>query len=131
MARLVLAVVAVAASILVVICTVSLPRRQLARRVAHETRVVASLGELDDDTFNNNDVSGLTSEAEVIDTFQLAESPPSDEQWLQQTLQLLDQFTDETKGASPTGASEEAPSSDDSWLKELEMLDDTEFSSSS
>ncbi len=53
----------------------------------------------------------------------LAESSPSDDQWLEQTLELLEEFDDSSTDA--TAGSEE------DWLQELQMLDQEEISSSS
>lgn len=55
---------------------------------------------------------------------QLAESPEAEDQWLDDTLQLLDEL-DESDADEATGASEE------DWLKELEQLDETELAASS
>lgn len=53
----------------------------------------------------------------------LAESSPSDDQWLEQTLELLEEFDDSSTDA--TAGNEE------DWLQELQMLDQEEISSSS
>ena len=56
--------------------------------------------------------------------FQLAESQDAEDQWLDDTLQLLDQL-DENATDEATGASE------DDYLEELKQLDDTELAASS
>ena len=56
-------------------------------------------------------------------SFLLAESPPSDPEWVGQTLQLLDQLDEE----APANASDD--SSDEEWIKELELLDDSDLAS--
>ena len=127
MPRLVFA--AAAAGVVLAVTTVNLPRRQLAELVVRDSHVLASLGELDVEPINGDDATTLASEAEAVDTFQIAESTPSDEEWLKQTLQLLDQANDHAAEASPADASD--PPADENWLNELEMLDESEFSASS
>ena len=59
---------------------------------------------------------------------QIAESPAiaSEDQWLDETLQLLDELDE--NAASGESAGNEA---DDQWLQELESLDDTELATNS
>ena len=55
-----------------------------------------------------------------------AESPASDEEWLEQTLQLLEQLEeDSSTETAGDGADEE------DWLEELQWLDDSELSTAS
>jgi hypothetical protein len=54
----------------------------------------------------------------------VAEAPPDGEEWIAQTLELLQQL-DEELPEDPA----EAPSDQD-WIKELQMLDDEELASS-
>ena len=59
----------------------------------------------------------------------LAESPASDDQWIQETVQLLEQL-DENDGVSQD-ATGGASNSNKDWLNELEMLDESDVASSS
>ena len=60
-------------------------------------------------------------------TLTLAESPEGDDQWIEETIQLLDQL-DENDDLSQDAPGEV---SDEDWLNELEMLDETDLASSS
>jgi hypothetical protein len=53
----------------------------------------------------------------------LAESPVSDEEWIEQTLQLLEELEEET---APETAGD--GSNDEEWLDELQWLDESELS---
>jgi len=55
---------------------------------------------------------------------QVAESPSADDQWVEETLQLLDEF-DEDLSDETAGTSEEE------WLEELQQLDEGELATSS
>jgi hypothetical protein len=57
---------------------------------------------------------------------ELAESLPTDETWVDQTLELLDQL-DESAPEDDNGS----VSTDEDWLKELELLDETDLASRS
>ncbi len=127
--RIVFASAAVAAGIAVTIGTTQLSHQRLAARVVRDSHLLASLGEVDPELLAGDEISTLTQEAETIDTLQLAETGPSDEQWLKQTLQLLDQVNESPTEVSPVNDSHTP--SDENWLNELEMLDEHEFSSSS
>jgi len=59
----------------------------------------------------------------------LAESAPTEERWLDQTLDLIDQLNEGGAEADSDDASEGL--SDDDWLNELELLDQAELSASS
>ena len=88
------------------------------------------LAELDDPSFvqaGNGDVDSLAEEMETLDPMMLAESPPSDDQWIDQTLSLLDQLhEDDAIPADNSGSS-----SEEEWMNELQFLDDSELSASS
>lgn len=53
-------------------------------------------------------------------------SDPSDEEWLEQTLELLEQLEGETSPETAGDGSE-----DDEWLDELQWLDESELSAAS
>lgn len=57
----------------------------------------------------------------------LAESSPSDESWVEETLQLLDQLDEDIS----EDASSDAAGADEEWLDELEMLDERDLAASS
>jgi len=57
----------------------------------------------------------------------LAESPASDEEWLEQTLDLLEQIDEEPPSAETAGDG----SNDEEWLDELQWLDERELSTAS
>jgi hypothetical protein len=124
-----LAAAVATAGLIVAVGTVQVQRRQVAERTtAQETALLASLGELDVELPNGDDAATLSQEAEAVDSFiMLAESPPGDEQWLDQTLELIDQL--EEDGAEAGEASDGL--SEEEWLHELEVLDSAEISASS
>ena len=71
-------------------------------------------------------VQGLDdSQPETARALRLAESPSEDEQWLEETLRLLEEFDEEL----PEDVFEDW--SDDDWLDELQMLDEYELYASS
>ena len=61
------------------------------------------------------------------DSALLAESPPSDDAWIQQTMQLLDQLDQDAPSDDAAGS---ASKSDEDWLNELETLDEQDLNSS-
>ena len=62
-----------------------------------------------------------------IETLVLAESTSHDAQWVEESLQLLDQLDEE----SAADADDSAPASDDEWLQELQTLDESDLASTS
>ena len=107
--RLALVALTAAAGIALVFGSIRSSTNQLAEQTTHEAQLLAAVGAFDE---------------EAADEMLLAESPSSDEQWLDETVQLLEQV-DESDSDSP-----ESSSSND-WLDELELLDETELSASS
>ena len=97
-------------------------RAQLAQRVLHDSALLAALGENGGELPDDDQ---LADDLEVTDTLVLAESPPSDDQWIQQTMQLIDQLDQDS--ASDDAATD---GSDEDWLNELEMLDEADLNSS-
>ena len=55
----------------------------------------------------------------------IAESPAADDQWLEDTLQLLDELDEDVSSETAGDGSEEE------WLEELELLDETDLAASS
>ena len=59
------------------------------------------------------------------DALVLAESPSSDDQWLEETLQLLEELDEELPADAASDGSEEE------WLEELQLLDEGPLAASS
>jgi hypothetical protein len=71
------------------------------------------------------DVDELAQELQYHDTFLLAEATPSDDQWIEESLKLLDQLDQE----SVLDDAEPLSNDEDDWLEELRQLDESELSS--
>lgn len=68
----------------------------------------------------------LPQDVRISEPAALAESPSTDEEWLEQTLQLLEQLEEDPSAETAgDGADEE------DWLEELQWLDDSELSTAS
>ena len=101
---------AVATALLLIIMTRPSGSVRLAQRVTQEAHV---LNAVDD---------GL------VDSVELAQSEETtDEQWLEQTQQLLDEAGDELETTTPA----DTAGTDEEWLEELRLLDDGELATSS
>ena len=124
--RLALGLATAAAAILVVVGTASESHRRLAQESAREIHILAGL---DDEAIVEplitDGAEGLADELELTDTLVLAEAPPDDLQWVEQTLGFLEQVDED----APADALD--PASDDEWLEELQQLDEGEPSASS
>jgi hypothetical protein len=123
---------AAAAGIAVAVWVAQAPSRELARAISRDDQwltaageTVQGAGELPE---TPAEVTVLAEELATLDTMVLAEAPESDETWLQETLQLLDQLEEETpadaSGDSSSGGSED-------WIQELQTLDESEFAAKS
>jgi hypothetical protein len=126
-ARLAVSLAAAAAAVLVGL-TVFHPSgsgERLATQLAQESELLASVGEPVHGWAIADDADGLAEDLEREDTLVLAEAPPSDDSWVADTLQLLDQLDEEL----PDDASSE--SNEDDWLDELQMLDENELAARS
>ena len=125
--RLALAAAAVAVAFVVVGRVRSPgPGRLLAEQVADDAQLLAALDEpLPPAGVAPDDAEGLADELEAVDALLLAEAPPSDDEWIEQTLTLLEQLEEDL----PEGASDE-PSGDE-WLDELQWLDDRDLAAPS
>ena len=117
--RVGLAVATVAAGLGLMIITSHHAEVQLAEKIVQESSMLAELDEPSFVPVANGDADALAQEMETADTVMLAESIPSDEQWLDQTLSLLDQLDEDD--ANPADSSD---SSEEEWLNELQLLDD-------
>lgn len=68
----------------------------------------------------------LAQPPEPVASVVLAESQASEDQWLDETLQLLDELDEDTSSSDSAG-----DGSEEEWLQELELLDETDLASSS
>ena len=124
--RLALATAAVAAVALLVVGRVGERPVQMATTVEDDLNLLAALDEPAlVEGVDAEDLEALAQELETNDVLLLAEAQPSDEQWLDETLLLLDQVDEDVpEDAVGDGA-------DDQWLDELQLLDEQELSVSS
>ena len=122
-----LGLIAAVATSAVVLVTVSARRdsSQLAKAVLRDSQVLDAVDETSIEPVLNGDSETLAQELELHDTMMLAESEPSDEQWIDQTMQLLDQLDQDN--AVDSTANDATNSSDDQLLNELRLFDDTEL----
>ena len=70
----------------------------------------------------------LAQPPQPVETVVLAESPAtaSEDQWLDETLQLLDELDEDAASGESAGNG-----SDDEWMQELESLDEAELAANS
>ena len=123
--RLALTLATVAAGISLVIGATHYRTSQLAQQIIHDSQLLAALDEPELEPLAADQVEAVADEMETIDTLQLAESAPSDDQWVEQTLQLLDELDEEAPEDAASSASE------DEWLQELEQVDESELTANS
>ena len=119
--RLVLATAAVAAGVLLVVGVRTASRTELAKEISSESELLAALDE--PAPLANGDA--LEADLQEQDLMVLAEAQPSDQQWIDQTLQLLDQLDEDTQDDN-TDAS--ANPNGEEWLKDLQTLDEEDLS---
>lgn len=117
--RLALATATLAAlGVAVTLGTLQWSQARIARAVTQDAQLLAALDEMPE--------LSPDDDAELMDRMVLAEATPSDEDWLEQTIQMLEQVDED----DPSAASNE-PSSEEDWLDELELLDETDLAASS
>ena len=123
--RLVLAVATASAGLAVALHVSRSTGGRLAQQITHDSRLLASLDEtaVEPLSGSRDEIETLTEDMQTDDALVLAESTPSDEQWIARTQQLLDQL-DEGGGAAD---SLPADPSDQDWLNELEWLDERDL----
>lgn len=100
----------------------------LAQEISDDAQVLAALDEpLPLASGATDDAEELAQElaAMDMDALLLAEAPPSDDAWIEQTLTLLEQLEEDL----PEGAADD-PSGDE-WLDELQWLDEHDLAASS
>ena len=103
--------------------------QRLAAQLARESELLAELDEpVNAVVAASDDVNGLAEELEHEDVLVLAEAPPSDDTWVANTLQLLDQLDEELPEAPAAG---DAASNDEEWMNELQTLDESELAARS
>ena len=112
-------------SIIVLLAGVSYSRLRLAKEVTRGIQVLAEVGESATPVESETDEVAVELQAE--DTLVLAEATKTDDQWLEQTVQILEQLDEDPKAGNANGSSEP----DEDWLDDLQMLDNSELSSSS
>ena len=99
---------------------------RMTQQALQDSSVLAQLDGANGDSVSTNDVDALADDLEHLDTMVLAQSEPSDDQWIQRNLQLLDQL-----GEAPSDDPAGGASSDEDWLRELQQLDEGELSTPS
>ena len=111
---------------LLVIGVLKQSQTRLANQLLQESETLAQLDEHStSEPVMDNDMEGLAQELQLHDTLVLAESTPSDDQWVEQHLQLFDQLDED-----PATEDTSQPSSEEDWLQELKRLDESELGSS-
>ena len=127
--RLGLALAAAAAGMVVVLHQEQQTGGRLARQIERDTALLAAVEEPLTEPVATGDPEELAEELALVETFTLAEAPQSDEAWIQDTVQLLNQLDEElpadAAGEDTTG------SSDDDWMQELQTLDESDLAASS
>lgn len=124
--RFAVALAAATAALAVVIGTRHDPTHTLAQAIATDAQLFAALDERDGDLVLEHDVEVLHDELAMADTMLLAELSSSDEEWLAQTLELLDQLGEDTPSETASDGAEE-----EEWLEELQLFDESDLSTSS
>ena len=117
---------AAAAGIALIVGAIAQSKSQRADHSLHEAQLLAMIEDVDlaiQEAPEADDPEALAEEAEFTDQLTvLAEATPSDQQTIEQTLQLLEQLDEE----SFEGAVDD--SSDRTLIEELQQLDEQEFS---
>ena len=117
---------ALAAAVAVVLVVTTVQRSsglQLAQRALRDAALLAGVDENGVD-LPGDETERLADDLELLDTLVLAEAPPSDDAWIQQTMQLLDQLDED-----PASKDSSTDRSEEEWLDDLEMLDQDDLAS--
>jgi len=130
--RLALIAATAAVGLLIVIGTVHRAQLQLASAIDRDAQVITAVDELVPTAPDGRGATpeDLAQELQTADILVLAESVPSDDQWLDQTLQLLQQLDEDAPG-DVTGTGGNASESQEDWLNELQQIDETELTANS
>ncbi len=122
--RLVFAIGATVASVVVALTTVQISHRQLVKTVVKETQLLAALDEPEEiESVAGNTVDALAQDLELTDALTVAEFSTGDDRWLNQTLQLLEQLNEQERQLDPLD--EDHGSGHEEWLRPLDGLDET------
>lgn len=124
--RLALAALTAAAVVIIVTNMRQETVLRLTQEVTRDAQLLAALGEPVTDSMAPRDLEAMAKELEEADRLMLAEAPPSDDQWLEQTLQLLEQFDEDASAGKMDDAS-----SDEDLLKELQNDEQSDFAAAS
>ena len=127
--RLGLALATAAAGMVVVLHQGQLTGGRLARQIERDTALLDAVDGPLMEPVATGDPEELADELALVETLTLAEAPQSDEAWIQDTVQLLDQL-DEELPANAAGEETTGPSGDD-WMQELQTLDESDMAASS
>jgi len=130
--RLALIAATAAVGVLIFIGTAHRTQVQLAGAIDRDAQVMTAFDELvpTAPAGNRTTPEDVARELQMTDLLVLAESTPSDDQWLDQTLQVLQQL-DEDVPADVTGTGGSASESPENWLNELQQIDETELAANS
>ncbi len=124
--RLALTVAAVAAGALLVFGVEQVRTRQLAQQIGRDAEVLIAVDPAEPTSLVTDDTESVAEDVQTTDLIVLAESEPSDDAWIEQTMQLLDELDEE----APEEATRNTPTEDD-WLQEFQQVDESELSASS
>jgi hypothetical protein len=127
--RLALALTAAVGAVTFIIGTQIAPR-QFAKRATRDALLLAALEDPAEVSPAIDDVEALADELELTERFLLAESAGEDEQWLEETLQLLQELDDEFSSDPALKDSPDAADPDE-WFDELRDLDESDVAASS
>ena len=126
--RLALIAATAAVGMLIVVGAVRRSQAQLASAIDRDAQLIAAMDELvpTSPAGNGTMPQELVQELQADDLLMLAESLPvaEDDQWLDQTMQLLEQLDEDLPGDVSNDAS-------DDWLNELQQIDETELAANS
>ena len=120
-------------SLLVLLASVSLhvSTMYLARAAMKDAEVLEQFSEGVEEPLAVEDAEMFTNELELHDVMILAEAQPSDEQWIEHTLQVLDQFDDSTTHETTPHAGTDAGTSEEDLLNDLQLFDNAELPTTS
>ncbi len=116
---------AAAFGVVVMVGTIERSHVRLAGQISRDVQVLSSVDDAAIDALVESDPEILADDLETIDALVLAEAAPSDDQWIAQTLELLEQVGSDD-ATEPSGDSD-----DEEWLDELQTLDEIELIASS
>ncbi len=130
--RLALIAATAAVGLLIVMGTLHRAQLQLASAIDRDAQVITAVDELVPTAPAGSGATpeDLAQELQTADILVLAESVPSDDQWLDQTLQLLQQLDEDVPEETISASGHTAESQDD-LLKALQQLDEKDLTANS